>query len=219
MTLRSPLHDDLNYENSFVALSTQLSQFLNLEGIASRPYAADLPHFKKLSLTKKRAVVTHLESYMSLCVDHQMERQALRDSKKFTWRALQKFGFTPTSDFLDKISNADVVEIYSEDHTQLFRNFEFFSFCSYTLEELFCLEWWNLFRRDPKVDVQILAMANQIFAGKAPEGFCKNLETHILEEAQSQDRFKIKYEMQCYLPLYKNRRVEAVVSIVRAELV
>jgi hypothetical protein len=219
MLLSQSASDDFQNETSFMNLSTQLSAFLRQEGISNRAYNPGLVHFKALDAEKKRAALRHLEFYNSLCLDHQMQQQALRDSQKFTWRALSKFGFTPPSDLLNKISREDVVEIYSEDHIQLFRNFEFFEVCSYTLEELFCIEWWNLFVRPPEINGQLLNMAHQLLAGKAPKGFQGGVPVHVLTEASSESRFAIHFDMQYLMPLYRNKRVEALISIVKAKVV
>ena len=129
-----------------------------------------------------------------------------------------KFGFTPPADMLSKITDEDIVEVYSEDHTQLFRNFEFFSVSSRTLEELFCLEWWTLFQRDDVHSMKMLAMATQIFAGAAPEGFSHAVPEHSIAEALSQDKYRVNYHMQHFIPLYGNKRVEALVSVPKGRI-
>ncbi|RYZ71389.1 MAG: hypothetical protein EOP09_04715 [Proteobacteria bacterium] len=207
--------DASELESSFINLSNQLSDLLKNEGIHKVAYAPGLPLFRALSLERKTRLLSHLQSYNTLCVEHQIDRHSLRDSKTFTWRAMMKFGLTPDSELMDKITNEDVVEIYSEDHTQLFRNFEFFGISSYTLEQLFCLEWWSLFERDDAHSVQILSLVNQMFAGRAPLGFSRVVPAHIVTEKCSEGRFRVNYEMQHFAPLYRNKRVEAIISIVR----
>jgi hypothetical protein len=218
MTTAFQLQDDSQLANTFKKLATTLSLLLRREGIYNPAFHPGTPHFNAMPRHQKEYVLQHLEFYNSLCMEHQAEQQSLRDSQKFTWRALKKFGIAPPADLLNRISSKNVVEIYSTDHIQIFRNFEFFDCCSYTLEDLFCLEWWRLFQRDAAINDALTKMSQELLAGRAPEGFFQPLPRHTVIEALAPERFHIDFFMQHLLPLYKNKHVEAVISIVDAEV-
>lgn len=209
---------DNQLENQFITVATNLHELLAKEGIKNAAYLEGTPYFSALDEQKKRAIIEHMELYYQLCAEHHAEGQALRDSQKFTWRALVKLGWVPSANLMDTIGSGDIVEIYSDEQVQLFRNLEFFDFCSYTLEELFCVEWYRLFARDESVSRDILKMLEEIYSKKHPEGLTMPLPYHIVVESLSRDRFSMDFCMKFIAPLYKNKQIVGVVCVEQAKL-
>lgn len=48
----------------------------------------------------------------------------------------------------DYIIDGDVIEIYDNENKQVFRSYEFFKHCTFSLDELFSIPWDKLYHRD-----------------------------------------------------------------------
>lgn len=205
-------------KNLFAELSTNLVTLLSKENIKTAAYREGLPYFSALSINQQIATVNRLKFYHDLCTEQVSEGQSLRDSKRFTWRALVKLSLSPHADFLNRITEGDIIELYNEDGVQVFRNLEFFDFCSYCIEELYCVEWWRLFQRDDQISSQLLEMIPKLFQKKYPEGLEAPLPRHQVVETFSRDKFHIDFFMKYIGPLFHNKRVSALICIEKASL-
>lgn len=61
--------------------------------------------------------------------------------------ALQVMGLGVDRKILEQIHRDDVVELYSLEHTQMFRSINFFQLCNYNLDDILMYEWFNLYER------------------------------------------------------------------------
>lgn len=209
-------HEILNEE--FKTIATDISLMLQAEGKTVRPYVAGLPHFSSLSLEKKRNAVEQVRFYQELCHAQLADGYKINDSLTFTWKAFRRLGLVPSSDLFNNIENEDIIEIYSKEHVQLFRNFNFFDCCSYTLEELNTYEWWSLFERDEETNQQIIAATNLVFSGEKEGTFVPDVPKHLLREARSADRFSMNHQIRKMAPVYRNKRPDAVIVLEKAEM-
>lgn len=205
-------------DNEFRVLSVEIASMLAHEGKKVRPYLAGLPYFSKLPTVRKQQIVEQLRFYRELCHSQLSEGYKLKDSQSFTWRAFRRLGLVPPSDLFNHISDDDIIEVYSRDQIQLFRNFAFFDFCSYTLEELHACEWWSLFERDIEVTQKILTETHRAFDGVEDAVFVPNVPTHQLREARSPELIAMNCEIRGMAPLYRNKRVEAIIVMEKAEI-
>lgn len=214
MVLASTRQDNSsNLDSDFKSLATALCELLATAGVAKKPYSEELPFFRALTLEKRLSTVEQLRFYYELCVSQVCEGASLRNSQTFTWRALKKCGLTPASDFLSRITAGDIVEIYNCDGMQIFRNLEFFEFCSYTLEDLYCREWWVLYRRDQHITDMVRARVQEVFNHEHPDGLLCPAPKHILQEIASSEKFRVSMEYRFLGPLYENNAVKAMIAI------
>lgn len=204
--------------DEFKKIALDISLMLRAEGKTVRPFVPGLPYFSKLSIEKKKYAIEQLRFYQDLCHSQLAEGYKINDSLSFTWRAFRKLGLVPNSDLFSHITNDDIVEIYSKDHVQLFRNFAFFDCCSYTLEELYTYEWWSLFERDEEITQKILKETHRVFSGEVEGTFVPDVPKHALREARSAERFSLSCEIRRMAPVYRNKRPDAVIVLERAEI-
>ncbi|WII73758.1 hypothetical protein QJS83_07695 [Bdellovibrio sp. 22V] len=210
--------EDILLEEKFKTLTQKISMLLACEGVHRKPYLDGLPHFSKLTVEKKKIAVDHVQFYHDLCVEQVSDGYKIKDSLSFTWRALSKLGLAPKADLFQHLTEEHIFEIYSDENVQLFRNFNFFEFCSYTLEELHSLEWWSLFEREPHVTRQLFDYASRIFSGELTGNFKPNVENHVLRELQSTDRLVMEHRVDWMGPLLKARRPRALLIMSNARL-
>lgn len=206
-------------DDRFKRLTKVVSMLLTNEGKYQRPYLEGLPHFSKLTVEQKSKVVEHLQFFHDLCIEHVSEGYSIKDSPSFVWRAFRRLGLTPRSDLFSQLTDEHIVEIYSNENVQLFRNFKFFEFCSYSLEELLTIEWWGLFDRDSNFTTKMFDYATKIFTGELTENAVPALERHFVRELASQDKLAMEYNLDLVGPLYRNKRPEALIILERARLI
>lgn len=93
------------------------------------------------------------------------------------------------------IDEGDIIEIYSEDFVQIYRNKTFFEFCSYDMDTILSNSFDTLFRRDPEITKALLSQAQLCltqFTGVQPIG----TPVHYMQEhfANNSKIFKIEHK-------------------------
>lgn len=203
----------------FMSLTEDLTRWLAAEGIHCRPYVPGLPFFSQLPIPKRQEIVRAVRFYHELCQEQFKEGYKITDSLTFTWRALKKLGLVPRSDLFSKVTDEDILEVYSSDGRQLYRNFRFFDFCSYTMEELYSLEWWSLYKRDEAFTEKLFAIVGRIFNGEIEETVVPDCPAHVVSETSSVGKIQMNYELRMLSPLHHNSVASAVIAVVRAQII
>lgn len=91
------------------------------------------------------------------------------------------------ADFVSSITDEDIVEIYSPESIQMFRNLKFYETTSYTLADLLLYEWHELYSRPTKI-YETLAEYGAYCATKAKKDEVISMDhvpTHIIKEIKS----------------------------------
>ncbi len=103
--------------------------------------------FEKMPEAHQKSVFQILD-FMEELVDVANEKKIdpVRD-QQLTWYALRKLGLKIPSELFSVLESGDSVEVYTEDVVQIYRNFRFFEYCSYSIEELMTYPYYNLFER------------------------------------------------------------------------
>lgn len=209
----------LELETRFMRLANATCDLLSQEGVRFRSYLPGLPYFTLLSQEQKERVVKAMQFQYDLYMEHVAEGYKLKDSPSLTWRALRKFGYVPTSDLFEKIRDHHVIEVYSSESVQIFRNLNFFQYCSYTFEEIHSLEWFNLFERPVTISSQILEATKKLFTGERRDNFDPQVPMHIVRETQSIDLLQMEFKVDILGPLFENRRPSAIISLETVNLI
>lgn len=208
---------DFSLQEEFKKQAIQLSAILASEGIKVSPFFAGLPYFRKLTVQDQHEVIRSIRLYTDLCVEQIEEGYKLRDSTSFTWRAIRKFGLLPVSDLFNYISDEDIIEIYNNENRQMFRNLRYYDYCSYTLEELYSVEWWHLFSRENEITEQLLKEVTQVLSGEIKGVLHSSTAKHLVKELNSLDRLSNFYKAKLLSPLYVNKRIDAFIVTIAAE--
>lgn len=140
---QSPFSITQDPNRHFTEIAHQLRDLAAQAGVAIIPYRdLDVPIFSALREPAKRKVLqvmSHQLDFFKLAAS-----EGLRvDSSKLIWRALAQMRMAPQPDLFDKITDANVVEVYHWDGTILFKNLKFFEYISMSLEEVYCLRWMD----------------------------------------------------------------------------
>jgi PAS domain-containing protein len=197
-----PDFDPSNRIELFRILLNEISKHLNAEGHSVVPYHPGYPSAKMLSLApeKRDLIINQFTAYYDVCA-RALAQKANCDDRTMAWSMLVKMRLVPLSDVFDHIRPGDVIEIYNEDSVQVFRSFSFFKLISYTLEELFVHEWWELYRRPEEASRKAFEVCGNILRGEIDTTVLKCLEIHEVEEVFSQNKTSARVEEVLLSPL------------------
>lgn len=187
----------------FRILASEISSLASEIGIDIIPYSSpELPHFSKLSEREQKDVLRQLSTYIEICKKTMNAHGNNNFSIQMVWVALKEFNYISCSDLFSKITADDVIEIHDVTGKQVFRNFKYFEFCSYSLEDIHCISWTELYHRPKENLEQIVNFVNSVLTDPPRNTITCNIEPHLLEETNSHSKLKMKYVSKYYSPLF-----------------
>ena len=189
LTSSSPLED------RFCTLLQVFCKTLQSEGLEITPYReSSLVRFRSLSPDQQNQKFRDFQRYFEVFAEAVSEGVGLKDSAGLLKKVLTRGGLSTCPEMYQHLENEDVIEAYSSDFTQLFRNLRFLEICSYPLLDLYLYEWFELFRRPQNVTDILVSLAHEILAQTKPSLVKCEVPDHFLEEVFSEQkhRFHIK---------------------------
>src|SRR5262249_40931867 len=109
------------------------------------------------------------------------------DSEPLLRLALKELGLSIDPDFFKTIKRSDIVEVYDDNHIQVFRSFNFFRMCNYNLDDILAHEWFELYQRDESITNEIMTNISAHMSGATTITTCR-IPEHILRERFSGER-------------------------------
>lgn len=197
-------NDSLSKDQSlFRELSLAYQKYGQEAGVKFKAFHdPSLPLFSAKSESERRAILNALAICVKICDAVKAEGHGMSDSPALIWRALMEFGLRPPSDLFSFIKPTSVIEVHSLEGIQIFRNFNFYRFCSYTIEELYSDSWELLFDRH---DAPISAIID--FVMRCADGRVKNTQLtgiplHVVGELFSENKNIVTLNMEFGAPLF-----------------
>lgn len=192
-----------NFENKFRELALEYQEYAARADIQLRPFRSeDLPLFTKLSDEAKAKVVRALGTCVKICRDTVAAGNQVGDSPALIWGALKELGLRPPSDLFGYITQNAVVEVHSSEGIQVFRNFNFYRYCSYSIEELYCGSWSYLYDRDETAATSIMDFVKGVFSGELRTTVPLSVPPHHVRERYSEGQHEVILQMQWGAPLF-----------------
>lgn len=139
--------------------------------------------------------------------------------KQLLWFALKSLRLAPPAEFFNILQNDHFVEVYMGER-QVYRTFNYYSLCSYSLDVLENTPWEQLFtREDPSVveciikEIKLALNERQIVHSKVPE--------HLVIETASPLRNEILYKLKAIVPLndLTHNAQDCFLTVISAKLV
>lgn len=208
--------------SKFREISEKISELAATVDIRITPYHnKELTFFSKLSTDTRINILNSLRIYLEVHQDVVNEGASILDSARVVWSALAKLGYRPTSDLFSYIKEGNVVEIHDHNLVQVFRNFVFFKYCSYTLEELYCFALSELYSRDQSVAMDLITEVQKVFSEETKTVTPVSLKPHIIYEIASIEKLQIQDQIHYFAPLFSTalgNRPAAIVTIESASI-
>lgn len=133
-----------------------------------------------------------------------MDVKTTGDDKYFLKMCADRLGLIFDKTAYDEIRSGDVIEIYNTDLIQVFRNFEFFDVCSYTLLDLLTNEFYELYERGQLINQGLFSaistLSSRPYNMEAID--LTNLPQHLLQEKFSVDQLRSLVQFKKMYPVY-----------------
>lgn len=123
--------------------------------------------------------------------------------------ALDEWKMELVDNFTQFIRQNDIIEVYSREGIQLYRNFEFFKKCSYSLLDLITQEWFTLYERASSVTKAIFDSTNEVMTG-AVSTVQYRVPVHTLQERYLDAHNVFQMKMKYLSPLRRRGSLETV---------
>jgi hypothetical protein len=185
-------------------------------GVYLTPFSdASLPLFSKQPILNQKKIIDALKTSVKICLDTKAEIKSLNNPVSLVWQALKELGLRPPADLFSHMTDCTVIEIYSPENVQIFRSFSFFEFCSYSLEELYCCPWLELFPRDNQnIIPMVLEFTSKVFSGEIQKTVSlKHIPVHTVREAFSTRKYVLEVSVNWGAPLFKQGASQPAAAI------
>jgi len=149
-----------------------------------------------------RSKANSLERQLSYYLSAETERITPHQESQILWRLLRSEKLKFAEDLFTKISDKDIIEIYTLDFKQFFANSTFMVNCSYDLSDLSAYPWPALFERPEEITRQIIEQTNAVIANPIKQTIEYNVEPHIGREVFSTEKQSLLIKMGVVSPLF-----------------
>lgn len=223
MSLESPATKDLtNTFEEFCATTLQMHTIAEKLGSAVRVFS-DLENIKLSNLPESefQSISNRLRIYRDVfqMASEQKEIFNAVQEKQLLWFALRSLRLAPPSEFFNILKNDHIVEVYMGNR-QVYRTFNYYSLCSYSLDELETTPWDQLFaRKDPSVVEKIFA--DVALALKEHRIVHSEIPPHSVVEIASALQNEFMYKLEFIVPLtdLDNDAQDCFAAVLSAQLV
>lgn len=201
----------------FQRLAVLYCKLINHFGFNARPFRKDRPlRFESSSTQQKMRAIAYLDANIEILNECVASGESPSNSAQMLWRILKKIKATPEMDIFDKIEDGDVVEVYYDDHVQIFRNLEFFNYCSFTIDELLCGKWYNLYKRDFVTTLKMLRMAFKLLTKRLEVTTAWSVPEHVFDEVGSEEKLRHSIVLKYVSPIKNQGEMIGAICTSRA---
>lgn len=192
-----------------------LSNILLQLGIEKPAFSDEkaLEKFNSLDEQAQLRIFRNYERYVS-AASNMMTRdpQALKNNLNLFWYFIKELGFRSSSDLFSHLSPSDIVEIYDSSGIQLYCSLNFFPLTSYSLEEIICFGWDELYKRDTDLTETIYRDVGHVLSGQCKQVYFLSIPEHEVREIFGPQKYVTKIKQKFFAPLFdKNNNVCAFV--------
>ncbi len=152
---------------------------------------SSLQGFHELDLEKKKKILSYLKNLNAILVvsNHETPARALSNHPEshLIKTALDFYGYQVDDQFWRELKSDQIVELYNNENIQIFRTFNFFNTCGYSLLELLSREWYELWERPSSILQSLLEYSTGILNGDYG-GFSRmDVVPHLIKEFHNEE--------------------------------
>jgi len=113
--------------------------------------------------------------------------------------AMRKLNLLADDNIVQKIQMTDVVEIFSSDHTQIYRSYSCFALCNYSIAELVAYPWYELYERPARVHDRLMELGLPVLNGeKSHQDLEDFVPPYLLKEKMTEERAAFRVQEKLY---------------------
>jgi len=202
----------------FKQITEKFAELARRRGFEVVPYNQDGPrHFQRLEPAQQIVILQTFKRYYDFCAQISNWGLAPKEDRQYLWRMIKRLGVRPSSDLFAELEDGDIIEIYDcVGFVQIFRNFRFYTVCSYSLDDVLCRPWFELYERDDAVTEKISATVMDAVASGKSDLIFYDVGEHRMDEIDSDRKYHCIVENRFIAPLLDDHdTVVALVNVVR----
>lgn len=205
--------------SEFKRLAEEYCDLIKSFGYKAKPYRnSGVLKFESCKIEQRTRAIAYLDANIELLKECVAQGDNPRNSAQMLWRILKKIKAVPENDIFDKIAQGDVVEVYLDDHIQIYRNLEFFNYTSFTIDELLCGTWYKLYKRDFLPSLKMMKMAFKLLTKRLNKTTPWNVPEHIFDEIGSEENLRHSILLKYLSPLTNQGKMVGAICISHAKL-
>jgi hypothetical protein len=193
------------------AICAELDQFVGFlakYGHRARPYReGSIAHFNSLEPIQRRTILANFRAYADLCASIESAGVSFKNIPDLARFVVGKLGLNGPRSFFEGLGSENIVEIYNSEGVQVFRNFVFYDFCSYTLLDLISYPWFELLERHASVNEKIGKLIAEVM-GDCNDVIADTLGPHNMRELFSEEKRIFRAQFVCFAPLFEGPGVK-----------
>jgi hypothetical protein len=203
-------------EATFVDLVERFVALTRAAGFRATAFSGEEPvFFRCLKIEQQAAIVENFRRYVQVCETVVKKGGKLGDDRRLLRQMIETLELRSRPDVFDLIQPMDILEIYDGNFVQLFRNLSFFAVCSYSLDEVLCRPFWELYERDDDYTAKLIALGLQVFTTPSPVTLPVDIGVHEQVELGGQ-RWRWQVECRFISSLYDGEgRIMALVNVIK----
>jgi hypothetical protein len=214
MALATQTDDLTQHQQRFQQLSLAYQNLAAEAGVQIVAFKdPSLPRFSAKKTQERQEILHALSVCVKVCEMTRAQKKSLADSQVLVWNAIKEFGLRPPSDFFSYVTPDCVIELHSPEDIQLFRNFNFYRYCSYTLEELYSDSWDRLYDRPSSILQHMMAFVGKVYGGKVSSTVNPEIPTYHARELHSEQRYTVEVQWLWAAPLFQEGTSTPVATI------
>lgn len=204
-------------KNAFIDLSVKLQRALGKEGLFIIPFEEPgLPFFSNLSKEQCSQIIEQLKVLLEITEEMQAQQIKVTDPANLIRVFFAKFDLHAPNWVIDSITKHDIVDVWNLESRLIIASFNFFDICSYSLEELFCRPWAELFSRDTDIHIQIFQLCRSLLNGEInqPVDMTYIPQHKVRETYAAQDSYAVM-QPRIFSPVYSEHQLVGFMSVNR----
>lgn len=196
-----------------------LERILFAEGLQVSIEASDFAKeiFERSPLGSQRKVVRELDVYTRVLYEFKNSGGDLRDSHKLAWAYLKARQLQPTANTFSSLENEDLIEIFNDQHQQIFRSLNFFETVHVSLFDLVVLDWMSLFKRETQIEEKLFICFSSLYRQDRQWSWLTDIQKHHVDVRFSNESFRFFQTTRLCSALKRRqaslKRVEAVMLV------
>lgn len=188
-------------DKQFRDLCEKIAAMAQEDGYGTRPYTGpEIPLFTTKDEAAKAEIVRSLNEYIINIQSVRAGSKNMTNLNSF-WRVLSERKMIPPSDFFDLVKKDDIIEIYDAQGIQIFRSWAFFGLTTYSIEEMYCVPWTDLYGREAEVKDKCVAAVIKVLSGEVNHSFKPDIPVHVVYELKGNGKLRNMSEPLVIAPL------------------
>ncbi|MCM2352584.1 MAG: hypothetical protein NDI63_03130 [Pseudobdellovibrio sp.] len=204
-------------KNEFIDLSVKLQKVLGKEGLFVIPFEEPgLPFFSSLTSEQKDVILEQMQTLLEIAQDLQAHNLKVTEPANLIRTFFRKFNLNAPSRVVDSITRHDIVDVWNLDSRLIIASFNFFDICTYSLEELFCRPWAELFSRDNDIHIQIYQLCRSLLNGEITQPVDTTyIPQHKVRETYAPEKHYAVLQPRIFSPVYAGDKLFGFMSVNR----